>query len=210
MGFEEIRKRARGAPESLRDSAFPLSQAAGPGAAMAPMEALALLRLARYLLSSENPAGRIDLSSCETRVLLKVPRGSTMPQQFASMYDPFAVSINPKFNSANIKATALEIIALEERTGRRYVFGAWGPTQGLTDDQWGGSSAKAQWQKSLDDIPGPIRKALTELVRGNLFSDNPTPMVFRVTRGDVHSIIVSSGQDNSAVPAILVTMVCPI
>jgi hypothetical protein len=136
-----------------------------------------------------------------------------MPNNFASAYNGLAVSINQKFNARNIKSTALEIIALEETRGQRYVFGDWAPTKNLTDEQWGGSALKTHWHKSLDDIPGPIRRTLTELVRGNLFSGNPMPMVFDVIEsGDVHRIIVNSGQDNSvspAVPAILVTMVCP-
>jgi len=137
---------------------------------------------------------------------------TVMPDIFGAAYDRFAASINPKFSAKNIKSTALEIIALEEVTGRRYVFGDWASTQELTDDQWGGSPLRAQWHKSLDDIPGPIRTTLTELVRGNLLSDNPTPMVFNVERSDVHRIIVDYGQDHTvspSVPAILVTMFCP-
>ncbi len=100
---------------------------------------------------------------------------------------------------------------LEAATGRRYSFGAWAPTQTLSDAQWGGSRSKQAWDASVNNIPDPIRKAMTELVRGNLLSDEPMPMFFKVALGADHGIKVGYGQDKSIsppAPAILVTMIC--
>jgi len=120
-------------------------------------------------------------------------------------------SINQKFNARNILLTAQEMIGWEERTGQKYVFGNWVPRQNFTPDQLGGQDVDT-WGRSVGEVPELIRKAMTELIRGNLFSDNPTPMIFLHGRGDAYRILVDYGQDDSvspAVPAIVITQVCP-
>ena len=104
-----------------------------------------------------------------------------------------------------------EIIDLEAKTGKRYAFGGWAPTQTLGDPQWGGGDAKTGWDAAVNDVPAPVRKAMTELVRGNLLSDAPTPIIFDVEIGTDHGIRVGYGQDTSvtpSIPAMLITMIC--
>ena len=135
-----------------------------------------------------------------------------MPTHFMIKYKGLTQSVNPRFTAKNIYTTAQEIIDLEAATKRRYEFGAWSPTLKLDSSQWGGQDAKDAWQKSVNDVPAPIRKAMTELVRGNLLSGAPMPMVFDVAMGADHGIVVGYGEDASAtppVPAILITMICP-
>ena len=130
----------------------------------------------------------------------------------ARVHHTLVQSINEKFNARNILLTAQEVIGWEERTGLKYVFGTWAPRQSLTPDQWGGQDTKDGWGRAVDEVPESIRKAMTELIRGNLFSDNPTPMIFQLEQGDAHRILVDAGQDHSvspAVPAIVITKFCP-
>jgi hypothetical protein len=99
----------------------------------------------------------------------------------------------------------------EQTTGQTYRFGEWAPTQPLSDEQWGGARARGRWTRAVDEIPEPVRAAMTHIVRGNLLSENPLPMWFDVDVGSDHGIRVGYGEDTTvtpAVPRIHVTMVC--
>jgi hypothetical protein len=124
----------------------------------------------------------------------------------AMILNPLVQWMNQKLNSTNIMTTAEEI-RLEEQTGRKYTFG-WVPRD-ITIEQLGVQDA-IQFQGLVAEVPEPIRKAMTELIRGNLLSDNPTPMIFQLDQGAAHRILVDSGQDSVSptVPAIVITMVC--
>src|SRR5689334_17311618 len=98
---------------------------------------------------------------------------------FMLKYKALTQTINPKFSAAQIASTAKEFRALESG-GKHYEFGAWAPTQKLKDEEWGGKDAKEAWRKSVDDIDLPVRTAMTLLVRGNLLSAYPMPMIFDV------------------------------
>jgi hypothetical protein len=134
-----------------------------------------------------------------------------MPQEFLLRYKTMAEAVNPKFSAVNIAKTAQEFRDLESR-GRQYEFGDWAPTQSLNEEEWGGKSAKEAWRQSVDDVPLPVRRAMTALIRGNLlFSSDPIPMMFDVGLGADHTIRVDSGIDNSVsppVPAMKITLIC--
>jgi hypothetical protein len=133
-----------------------------------------------------------------------------MPLPFLFRYRTLTQSINPKFNSANISTTAAQIMAVEKKTGQQYVFGSWAPTQQLSAAQWGGADAENGWVEAVNDVPSAIRKAMTELVRGNLLSAQPMPMAFDVALGADHGLSVGYGKDSidPTIPCILVTMIC--
>ncbi len=126
----------------------------------------------------------------------------------------FEQHINEQYSPKNIAKTAKKFKEYEKKNGP-YVFGK-GYTKALVPkrENWADESGKTtgytRWEKHSGDIPDKIRNKLTRLVRANLRSAKPKPMVLKVGENvdGTHDLHVKTFK-HKGVEHIGLHMLCP-
>ena len=103
----------------------------------------------------------------------------------------FEKHINELYSSKNIHKTAKKFAEYEKKHGP-YKFGQQYtkmlvPKTEHWQDEKGSTVGHAKWEKHSGDIPEKIRSKLTKVIRTNLRSAKPLPMVLKVGENVDHS-----------------------
>ena len=96
----------------------------------------------------------------------------------------FEETVNRAFSPENIQETAKMFLDFEKRGGT-YSFGMFVKSMIPRQADWvsdsGSSQGFSDWEKNAAGIPPAIRDRLTDIIRTNLESALPLPMLFKIT-----------------------------
>jgi hypothetical protein len=102
----------------------------------------------------------------------------------------FANTINQMCSPANIKKTAAIFRKLDK--DHNYKFGDFAQQMIKDKTDWGSDQAYDRWKSDVGDIPNALREHLTDVIRTNMWSDPPLPMLLQVgdNIGPTHDVII--------------------